>query len=245
LDRLGFFQEKLGLTPEELSSLEPHRDVFLAHRDGFAEYLHDVLSGIPETRRIVDLMEAQGGLRKNWRGWYEMLFTESFTPRFYEFLWNSGLKHVSRSVDQRFIHLGYCMGRLFLGEIIDREVPQHERHRVSAVIDKMMEVLFYHLLRNSLQAVEEAAAPVVRVTGAAEGSPPAALTAEIFNNGRVPLAEEVEHLFTPFYSSRPTGSGFGLPIAALIVRKIRGEIDLRPVAGEGTRTVVSLPVHPD
>jgi signal transduction histidine kinase len=371
---LRFFQAELGLTREEISSLERHRETFLAHRDEFAEYMHSFLSAIPETRRIVELMETRGGLRRNWRCWYEGLFTRAFDDQFYEFLWGSGLKHVARNVDQRFIHLGYCKARLFLGEIIDRELPSGDRSQVRAVIDKMvdqcllvatdaflagttqcdrevingiahqvrnpltviggfitnlrkkvpsdsplqvildtmfqetrrleamvrdvgsyidfmqrepgfapcsldgilglalqrlraegwvtnvelrldevrhvtldsdgplLEEMFYHLLENGLEAAQTAGTPIVRVTGRADGSPPSVLTVEIYNNGRVPAPEEVPYLFTPFYSSKPAGSGFGLPIAMLVARKTHAEIDLEPIPEEGMLTTVSLPV---
>ncbi len=139
LERLAFFQEKLRLTESEVAVVARHRDVFLAHRDAFADYIHDLLTDIPETRRIVNIMEGRGGLSRNWRCWYEGLFTQGFSPPFYQFLWSSGLKHVGANVDQRFIHLAYCMARLFLGEVIDREIPADERSPVRVVVDKMLD----------------------------------------------------------------------------------------------------------
>jgi signal transduction histidine kinase len=376
LERLRFFQESLRLGAEDLAALEPHREALLSQRDAFAEHLHGVLWDIPETRRILELMEPRGGLRRNWRCWYEGLFSGGFDPAFYRFLWNSGLKHLGRDVDQRFIHLGYCTARTFLGAVIESEVPEGRRHRVRDVVDKMLdqcllvatdalltgttrcdrevmngiahqvrnplmviggflhqaqgklaadspvrpmldtmlqearrleamvesvgtyieltqrppafarctlgevfeaafrrlraeghgdgvdvrlglaqahpldsdphllELLFYHLLRNALEAAREAETPRVRVTGSVAGEPPVALTVAIENNGRVPAPEETAHLFAPFYSSSPTASGFGLPIAALAVRKTQGEIDLAVSPGEGTRVTVSLPLQP-
>jgi signal transduction histidine kinase len=67
------------------------------------------------------------------------------------------------------------------------------------------------------------------------------LTAQIFNNGRVPAPDEVRYL-DPFYSSKPLGSGFGLPIAALVARKTHAEVDLEPIPDEGMLTTVSLPI---
>jgi len=375
VERLQSFQERLGLDAEDLAVLDPYQEIFLAQRDAFAEYLHGVLNSIPETRRIVELMEGRGGLRRNWRCWYQGLFTQHFNAQFYEFLWSSGIQHLSRNVDQRFIHLGYCMGRLFLSRIIDDEIPLEARARVRRVVDKMLdqclmvatdafltgttrcdrevingiahqvrnpltviggfihsarrkiaadnpahpmletmlqetrrlegmvenvgayielmqrdpafdlcalgpvldrvrtrlraegwiaeveverndaldhllesdasllELLFYHLLRNALEAASQATTPEVQVTGFLVGEPPASVTVQVENNGRTPNPEELQHLFAPFYSSNPAGSGFGLPIAALIVRKTQGEIDMATVPGEGTRVTVSLPIR--
>jgi signal transduction histidine kinase len=108
----------------------------------------------------------------------------------------------------------------------------------------LLRSLFYHLLQNSVEAVQGVEKPIVSVTARAEGVPsPVNLRVEVFNNGPVPAADELEHLFTPFYSSNPTGTGFGLPIAALVARKIQAEIDLTAIPGEGTCVTVILPLR--
>ncbi len=96
---------------------------------------------------------------------------------------------------------------------------------------------------NALEAARDAPAPAVRVTGLLEGGPPTAVTVTIHNNGRSPGPEEVEHLFAPFCPSSPVASGVGLPVAQLIVRKTQGKLDLVPLAGEGVRVSVPLPVR--
>ncbi len=108
---------------------------------------------------------------------------------------------------------------------------------------RLLGILFYHLLRNALEASREAPVPAVRVAGALEGDPPVAITVTVENNGRSPSPEEVEHLFAPFYSSNPAASGFGLPIAQLIVRQTQGELDFVPLPGEGVRVGVTLPIR--
>jgi len=54
----------------------------------------------------------------------------------------------------------------------------------------------------------------------------------------------MENLFVPFYSSKPLGTGFGLPIAELAARKNLGDLSLEPVPEQGTRCVVKLPIPP-
>ena len=49
---------------------------------------------------------------------------------------------------------------------------------------------------------------------------------EIFNNGKSPNLEDMDNLFVPFYSSKPYGTGFGLPIAQLAAKKNMGELYL-------------------
>jgi nitrogen-specific signal transduction histidine kinase len=104
-----------------------------------------------------------------------------------------------------------------------------------------MRALFGQLLENSLEALA-GSAPYIRILSKVEGAPPHSLIVEIFNTG-VPLeVEDSEQLFSPFYSTKPGGSGFGLSIARQAVRNNLGRLQLEPVEGEGTRAVVTLPL---
>jgi len=51
----------------------------------------------------------------------------------------------------------------------------------------------------------------------------------------------MENLFVPFYSSKPHGTGFGLPIAQLAAKKNQGELYLERVPEQGTKCVIQLP----
>ncbi len=63
---------------------------------------------------------------------------------------------------------------------------------------------------------------------------------EVFNSGTLPLKENVEKFFSPFYTTKPEGSGFGVPISALAARKNFGRFTIEP-AEEGTKVVLTLP----
>jgi len=53
--------------------------------------------------------------------------------------------------------------------------------------------------------------------------------------------DAVDKIFTPFYSSRPSGTGLGLPLVAKIVALHSGTIDLASRPGEGTCFSISIP----
>jgi signal transduction histidine kinase len=55
-------------------------------------------------------------------------------------------------------------------------------------------------------------------------------------------AEDLEHVFDPFFSTKADGTGLGLPIARQIAAAHGGSLKIESVAGEGTRVEVRLPL---
>ena len=100
--------------------------------------------------------------------------------------------------------------------------------------------LFYYLLQNSFEAVTPETG-FIEISSRSDDGAARNLRVEIFNNGAPLEAEETERLFAPFYSTKVTGTGFGLTIAQLLARKHYGKIDLQPVAEGGARVIVTLP----
>jgi signal transduction histidine kinase len=103
-----------------------------------------------------------------------------------------------------------------------------------------LETMFYYLLQNSFQAVHPLE-PYIRIRSRRPNLKSHFLEVEIFNSGTPPTLEDLDNLFVPFFSSKPQGTGFGLPIAQLAARKSLGELRLRPVEGSGTQCIVTLP----
>ncbi len=100
---------------------------------------------------------------------------------------------------------------------------------------------FYQVLENALEAAAAAPDPRIRITSGPYRAPFKAVKTTIFNTGVPPRAEDMERLFALFYSTKPGGSGFGLPIARLAIRKNLGRITLEPMPGEGTKVIIVLP----
>lgn len=59
----------------------------------------------------------------------------------------------------------------------------------------------------------------------------------MFNNGEVINLGNISDIFAPFYSTETEGSGLGLSIAKLALRKNFGEIDFEPIPQEGTERI--------
>ena len=100
--------------------------------------------------------------------------------------------------------------------------------------------LFYHIIENSIEASHAAESPYVRISSVAQDVPPHTVRVEVFNNGEVINFATISDIFAPFYSTKPKGSGLGLSIAKLALRKNFGEIDFEPVPQEGTRVYITL-----
>jgi signal transduction histidine kinase len=105
-----------------------------------------------------------------------------------------------------------------------------------------MKALFDHIIENSLQALEEKN-PFIRISSTTDGAPPHSLIVEVFNTGTPLREEDAEKLFSPFYSTKPGGTGFGLPIARQAARKNLGRLRIERVRDEGTRVIISLSLY--
>ena len=129
------------------------------------------------------------------------------------------------------------MGKARIETRID---PEHTHVQGDAAA---LETLFYHLLQNALEAMDPEN-PLIQVSSRGVGPEQAFVEIEIFNTGKPPAPEELEQLFVPFYSTKPFGTGFGLPIAQVVARKSLGDVVLEPVPNRGTRCIVTLPTAP-
>lgn len=102
------------------------------------------------------------------------------------------------------------------------------------------EHLFFYLIQNSMEAAGKEN-PGIKISSHVEDAPPFNIVIEIFNSGNPPQ-EEIEKLFSPFFSTKVTGTGFGLPIARLVVKKHHGTLSMHPAEGrQGTSVTISLP----
>ena len=53
--------------------------------------------------------------------------------------------------------------------------------------------------------------------------------------------EALTQIFEPYYSTKETGVGLGLPLTRKIIEEHGGKITVRSEAGEGTMFTISLP----
>ncbi|HLA83446.1 MAG TPA: PAS domain S-box protein [Thermoguttaceae bacterium] len=95
-----------------------------------------------------------------------------------------------------------------------------------------------NLISNAVQASRPGGTVVVRL-----GSAGSSVRLEVADEGHGIPAEEIDHIFDPFFTSRPNegGTGLGLSITYGIVQQHGGTIDVDSVPGRGTVVSIALP----
>lgn len=112
--------------------------------------------------------------------------------------------------------------------------------------DQMQQVLV-NLLHNALQAMEGGGTIRIRARlrrrSKDSGIAPAVeITVEDEGPGIPP--KDLEHIFTPFFTTKTKGSGLGLPICQRIVESHGGTITCENAPGAGARCRIEVPVRP-
>ena len=65
---------------------------------------------------------------------------------------------------------------------------------------------------------------------------------EIEDNGRGIKKKDLKQIFTPFFSTKPKGSGLGLYVVKKIVEEHEGSVSIQSEVGKGTKVKIKLPI---
>lgn len=101
-----------------------------------------------------------------------------------------------------------------------------------------------NLVRNAVDAIDGAGTVTLRARAARaslRGRETDAVVLEVIDTGRGIPPEVEKRLFDPFFSTKETGTGLGLPIAARIVERHGGMLQYQTRPGHGTTFAVVLP----
>ncbi|MFN0059732.1 MAG: two-component system sensor histidine kinase NtrB [Planctomycetota bacterium] len=103
--------------------------------------------------------------------------------------------------------------------------------------ENLLRQAFLNLLRNAEQAMSGGGELIVR-TRSGNG---AAVEVEVIDTGPGIAEERLAKVFRPYFSSKPGGTGLGLPTTLRLIRMHRGNLVLESEVGKGCRFLVSLP----
>jgi two-component system NtrC family sensor kinase len=109
---------------------------------------------------------------------------------------------------------------------------------IEADEDQLRQV-FTNLIVNGLQAMERGGTLFVDIGADPEDG---LCRVAVADTGPGIGAEQVEKLFTPFYTTKSQGTGLGLAVSYGIVRDHGGEIEVLSEPGQGTIFCVILPL---
>ncbi|MFQ5669342.1 MAG: nitrogen regulation protein NR(II) [Acidobacteriota bacterium] len=108
--------------------------------------------------------------------------------------------------------------------------------------EKQVRQAIMNIVRNAMAALESNGGGTVRVTTSRNGS--GMLNLAIEDDGPGIPGERLARIFQVFYSSRPGGTGLGLPIAQRVVEGHGGRIEVESAEGSGTRFTLMFPLKP-
>jgi two-component system sensor histidine kinase DctS len=115
-------------------------------------------------------------------------------------------------------------------------LPQLSADRV------MLEQVLLNLMRNGIDAMGESAARERQLTVATARGEDAVLVS-VADRGAGITAEAAQHLFEPFFSTKPEGMGMGLNICRSIVEFHQGRLWVEPNPAGGTVFRFTLPLR--
>lgn len=135
-----------------------------------------------------------------------------------------------------------------VGELYDFFQPQAEASRVVLRIStpeapifcdldpKLFKQALLNLLLNATQAMSSGGDLVIKVAAS-----DVEITLEVIDTGPGIAPETLQTIFQPYVSTKPDGSGLGLPTAQRILRAHGGSIRIQSELGKGTRFILTLP----
>lgn len=106
----------------------------------------------------------------------------------------------------------------------------------------LFRLVFDNLVANACQSMGTSGVVEIRVDRSELRGEPAARI-EIRDSGHGMEPHVLERALDPFFTTRPSGTGLGLPIVHRIVEAHGGDLLLDSLEGQGTRVVLVVPLH--
>ena len=109
------------------------------------------------------------------------------------------------------------------------------------VDEKQLQQVFFNVIINAIQAMKSGGTLFIS-TEQCEVNGQQVIHVIIGDSGPGILPEDLERIFTPFFTTKTQGTGLGLAICRQLVERQGGKIKVTSRLGEGTRVTIELPV---
>lgn len=118
-------------------------------------------------------------------------------------------------------------------ETVSYTIPED---MVLTIDASLMNQVMMNLLRNALDALPQEGGKVKVVLSVSDSRPYLTVT----DNGSGMTTAILDSVFTPFFTTKPQGSGVGLAISRQIIQKHGGDIRIQSQEGKGTIVTITL-----
>jgi two-component system sensor histidine kinase HydH len=154
-----------------------------------------------------------------------------------------------RYLDRTELQLSSIDLNELISDMIDFYLPQASSHSITMrqVLHKeplvcridadMIKQVILNLFINSQQAMIDGGELMIRTYRESDEA-----VIHICDTGSGIASDKLPHIFDAYYSSRPQGSGLGLPTAKKIIERHGGVIKVESEPGKGTVFTIKLPV---
>ena len=155
-----------------------------------------------------------------------------------------------RYVDKTELQLATIDINELVGDMIDFYSPQaqsrsitirqglHNGPLICKVDADMLKQVILNLFINAQQAMSDGGELLIRTDRRQDGA-----VIQISDTGSGIAADKLPLIFNAYYSSRPQGSGLGLPTAKKIVEAHNGSIKVDSEPGKGTSFTITIPIQ--
>ena len=112
------------------------------------------------------------------------------------------------------------------------------------VDEKQLQQVFFNIIINAIQAMQDGGTLLLQ-TDLVEEQGKEVVQVLIGDSGPGIKPEDLESVFTPFFTTKTQGTGLGLAICRQLMEQQGGTLMISSRLGEGTRVVINLPVRTD
>jgi two-component system, sporulation sensor kinase E len=130
--------------------------------------------------------------------------------------------------------------RFFTPEVQDRDMFVEQELRADLPLLQLdreqMKQAFYNVIKNSLEAMKRHGTLLIRTD-----LDDTYVMVSFVDTGGGMSAENLSHVFEPYFTTKPSGTGLGLLIVRRIVREHGGELSIESSQGKGLTLTIRLP----
>jgi signal transduction histidine kinase len=208
-----------------------------------ASIAHDIRNPLTSIQGFVQLIE-KNEQRVSFQGYYQIIRSEitRIDTLLREVLVLSK-SHTADAESWELVHLDLVLERLVvlmepdaLKSNIQIRLYLDKKPFVMGSEEKLQQV-FLNLLRNAFEAISEHGRIDVILS---EQDGEAIILFQDTGSGISP--DQLEHLFTPFFTTKKEGTGLGLSICKSIIKAYEGDIQVRNLPDRGAEFKVVLPI---